>query len=855
MGHYLQAEATYDDGATPEDNPDTANVDESKTKASAETRFVVAAEDYDNVAPEFLDSEGMGTTTATRMIDENSPTGTNVGLTIEATDLDVNGNQENLSYEILERDDYQQFTIVEGTGQIRVGSGDQVPFEYEDDSVNPDHRYTVTVRATDPSGLHTGSDNVDINDIEVTIVVVDLPEDPVIGDESANDNLNRATRDYEENMATSALVSLYTATDDDDDFEELDEPDKDLKWDLEGTDKDDFTIATSSDPTRQELRFKESPNYEKPTDANRDNTYSVTVVVTDSHGSTDMRDLVVTVMNLDEDGTITLSNLQPEAGIPIAATLEDPDGGVTGVTWQWLTATTATAEGSPIPGTEATMQSYTPLEVHATGNGLFLKVEATYKDNASVDNPDTQDTDESIHSTSTSSAHRVQAMDDMNETPQFTDQDPNTLGKQTTREVSEEGEVDNNGDPGEVGPAVLASDEAQNGVNGDILTYTLGGPDAGSFDIGEDSGLITVAAGVDLDYEAPKNSYTVVVTATDPSLATDEITVTIEVMDIDETPVVTQVEQLRVRCDMTEVPFEENQTGTVARCTASVPDGGGMATWSRSGPDSSVFSISSNGVLSIDSQLDYEPHSDANGDNTYEVRVTATSDGMSRHEDVEVTLVNVDEPGMVSISPDQPPYRVGDVLSASLDDGDDETVTGWQWMRSTTSGGSFTAIGGANDDTYTIVEADVDRLLQVIVTYDDPLGTGKSLPAQTTAAVLAASTAGTPGSLVLTPTSQLTLGRYGDGHAHRRGQPGGQQLRLALGEIRRWLGQLVECGRDNGKLRDGRCGRGQLPSCDGHVRRRLRHRSDGGPSRDDRPREAAHVRRERKRSDREERGN
>ena len=77
-----------------------------------------------------------------------------------------------------------------------------------------------------------------------------------------------------------------------------------------------------------------------------------------------------------------------------------------------------------------------------------------------------------------------------------------------------------------VGAPVTATD-AEN----DTLTYTLGGADAGSFSIGGTTGQITVGAGTTLDYET-RRSYTVVVTATDPSGESDTITVTISVTDV-----------------------------------------------------------------------------------------------------------------------------------------------------------------------------------------------------------------------------------------------------------------------------------------------------------------------------------
>ena len=77
-----------------------------------------------------------------------------------------------------------------------------------------------------------------------------------------------------------------------------------------------------------------------------------------------------------------------------------------------------------------------------------------------------------------------------------------------------------------VGAPVTATDAER-----DTLAYTLGGADAGSFSISSTTGQITVGSGTTLDYET-RRSYTVVVTATDPSGESDTITVTINVTDV-----------------------------------------------------------------------------------------------------------------------------------------------------------------------------------------------------------------------------------------------------------------------------------------------------------------------------------
>ena len=88
---------------------------------------------------------------------------------------------------------------------------------------------------------------------------------------------------------------------------------------------------------------------------------------------------------------------------------------------------------------------------------------------------------------------------------------------------------ENSGAGANVGAAVSAMD-----ADGDTLSYTLGGADASSFDIGSSDGQLTVGMGATLDHET-RSSYTVTVTAAD---ATDEATatVTINVTDVAEKP-------------------------------------------------------------------------------------------------------------------------------------------------------------------------------------------------------------------------------------------------------------------------------------------------------------------------------
>ena len=95
-------------------------------------------------------------------------------------------------------------------------------------------------------------------------------------------------------------------------------------------------------------------------------------------------------------------------------------------------------------------------------------------------------------------------------------------GAATDRSVTE------NAPPGSyVGNPVVATDD-----DDDTLTYSLDGADADSFGIDGVTGQIEVGDGTALDYET-RTSYTVAVTATDPSGGSDTITVNIMVTDVD----------------------------------------------------------------------------------------------------------------------------------------------------------------------------------------------------------------------------------------------------------------------------------------------------------------------------------
>ena len=157
------------------------------------------------------------------------------------------------------------------------------------------------------------------------------------------------------------------------------------------------------------------------------------------------------------------------------------------------------------------MSSYTPT----TGDvGSVLRATAMYDDGEDEDK-----TAQKIRPCCPSSS-RVKHPSDIPRQNLVTD----GVQTQQAREVAENTPVGTN-----IGAPVVASDP-------DVLTYSLSGGDAESFDINRATGqLITKVA---LNFEGtPPN--TVTVTATDPFGATAMSVVTITVTDVNEDPMVT----------------------------------------------------------------------------------------------------------------------------------------------------------------------------------------------------------------------------------------------------------------------------------------------------------------------------
>ena len=693
-GMYLRATVTYSDKFGP-----------GKT-ASAVSANPVEARTLSNAAPSFADRRGNEVTTLTRSITENTAVGRPIGRRVSATDAD----DDLLFYELLDTPDLEdgdgvaRFTIDSLSGQIRVGKvlgaddrehlddpderededstslpGSPALPEDEDADAANNSEYVLRVRASDPS---TASATVN-----VIVTVTEVNEPPEFAENvptllRVRENVDPPVITFGDNDSP-VVASTFAVTDQDGDTT--------FTYSVKGDDRDVLDFDGNG-----VLVFKagHKPNFEDKI------SYSISITASSS-----TLDVTIKVVDTEDDGSVSLSQRQPQVGTEIHATVSDPDGGVRIKRWEWARSDVITpsiecransvAGWAAIEG--ATKAAYTPESADVGG---CLRATAFYTDNMGVTEEDAAGVLE----------RPAQSNRPANAAPRFVDQDLNSAGDQsdrTSRKVRENTEAGES-----IGAPVSAHDE-----DGELLIYTLSGADAASFDISRTTGQLMTKAS--LNFEA-RNSYTVVVTATDPSGAADSIQVTVNVIDVHDPARITGVSSVR---------YAENGTAPVASYTA-FDEGEHVIRWSVSGIDDDLFTID-DGVLAFRDPPNYEdPQSTAaetaalpSSKNVY--RVTVEAAGGTRSVTVRVT--DVDDRGTASI--DRPQPQVSRLLSASLSDEDDEvTDERWQWARSRDRR-NWTNIAGATAPQRRPAEADVGMYLRARVTYSDKFGSGKTASA------------------------------------------------------------------------------------------------------------------------------
>ena len=388
------------------------------------------------------------------------------------------------------------------------------------------------------------------------------------------------TRQVTENTGGDMVVATVEATDYNHD---------ELTYTLGGTDGESFYIL---DENIGELRVRSTTQLDYETRRE----YEVTVTATDAQNTSDTVTLTIEVTDVEHEGTVSLPLTQPRVGSPVQASLSDPDGGVTGTTWQWERSDDGVTGWEDIDG--ARSASYTP---GTDDIGKYLRATATYTN--------THGPGKTAQSVTSDAVGAVP-----NTNPEF----PSAPVVRRVAEHTAEGQP--------IGSPVEADD-----ADGDSLRYTLSGRDGNLFGINRSSGqLLTRAA---LDYEMA-NEYEVDVSVSDgkdtnavsDNKVDDSVRVTIEVTNVDEPGSVSLLPaQLRV--------------WTVVRATLSDPDGVDLHAVSWQWAASSDGVSWTNVPAPEGTRADYAPTDSVQGQY---LRATASyTDGQGTGKTTEVVSDNV----------------------------------------------------------------------------------------------------------------------------------------------------------------------------------------------------------------------
>ena len=238
-----------------------------------------------------------------------------------------------------------------------------------------------------------------------------------------------------------------------------------------------------------------------------------------------------------------MHSTQPQVGAALTATLTDPDGSISNITWQWASSPNGNSNWAPISG--AASSRYTPVDGDV---GNYLRAMASYADGhgagksaqAVSANPvgDAPPLPPPPPRTGGGGGGGGGGGAPANRPPEFTE------GDRTTRSVAENTPAGAN-----IGDPVAATD-----FNRDTLTYNLRGLGSDLFDVDASSGQLLTKTALDYETEA---SYTVFVWVQDNKNAIGR-------------PDTQRDTVIRVELTVTN----EDEAGTVAQLRTSTPAGG-----------------------------------------------------------------------------------------------------------------------------------------------------------------------------------------------------------------------------------------------------------------------------------------
>jgi hypothetical protein len=565
------------------DNVYHVTVQVSDGNGGTDAQAIVATVTNVNEAP-IITSNGGGAAAAVSVA-ENSTAVTTVASS------DVDGGAA--VYAIAGGADAARFSIDAATGALVFSTAPdhEAPVDADGDNV-----YHVTVQVSDGLG---GTDTQ-----AIAVTVTNLNEAPAIAS-----NGGGATAAVSVAEGATAVTTVTSA-------------------DVDGG-APAYSIVGGADAARFSidaatgvLVFNIAPDREAPLDADADNVYHVSVQVSDGNGGTATQAIAVTVTNVNEAPVITSHGGGATAAVSVA------ENG-TAVT----TVASSDVDGdapvySIVGGADAAR-----FAIDATTGALVFSTAPDHEAPADADG------DNVYHVT-------VQAGDGNGGTA------TQAMTITVTAVNDNAPVITSHGGGAAAGVSVAEGSTAVTTVTaGDAdlpapaLVYSIvGGADAALFTIDAATGALVFAAAP--DFEAPAdadgdNVYQVTVQAGDGSLA-DTLALSVTVTGVnDRTPVIASDGGGAAAA----LAVAENGTAvtTVAATDADLP--GRPLTYSiTGGADAARFVIdSATGVLVFAAAPDFEAPADADGDNVYQVTVSAGDGSLSASQALSVSVTGVNE--------------------------------------------------------------------------------------------------------------------------------------------------------------------------------------------------------------------
>ena len=399
--------------------------------------------------------------------------------------------------------------------------------------------------------------------------------------------------------------------------------DRAVTWSLSGgADASKFAINAATGA----VTFVAAPDYEAPTDADANNAYVLVITATDGGGLTSTQTITVTVLDVADNGPV----------------ITGPDG-IAGATSSAIsinenkTAVTTLTSSVPATWTISGGVDAAKFTIDSATGALSFVAAPDYEV------PTDTDTDNiyvvEVTATGSNSLATAQTV------------------AVTVLNVAEASPVIT-GPSGAAGAASSAISVNENQTTVATLTanrtvaWTIsGGADAAKLAINATTGVITFVAAP--DFEAPtdadtNNVYLIEVTATDANNETAVQTVAVTVLDVVDTPPIVTMPGGGAVGDSVVIKMLEGRV-EIATFASSRP-----VTWKISGgADSARFHIGATGALAFVSAPNYAAPTDADGDNTYIVEVTATDGvGLTAVHTLMVTIENNDHAAPLITGPD-----------------------------------------------------------------------------------------------------------------------------------------------------------------------------------------------------------